>query len=233
MADGKCIQTRGLENMDIVINDTRVKYTVWVAEIHKVIDGILGYAGANTFKLNGQPVNCATVELKSSRCCRVVVDKTCIIPPGVETIIPGKVLDLEASPSCAILVPTEQFTERYQLLMAKSVVNAEKNCIPIKVLHLSELSIKMYEKYVAATCEAATVDNEVTVFPYSPTGAILPHLADVLERSSTDLDNYERNEIVNFLIQVNQVFAQDKIVRHSPTSSTVTSCAIWRSDRPY
>ncbi|KAL3852721.1 hypothetical protein ACJMK2_016339 [Sinanodonta woodiana] len=125
--------------MDITINDTVVKYAVWVAEIDKAIDVILGFdflqsnqcvkdAGTNTFKLNGQPVKCATVELKSIRCCRVVVDKTNIIPPGVERIIPGKVLDLEAFPSCAILVPTEKFTERYQLLMEKSVVNAENNC---------------------------------------------------------------------------------------------------------
>ncbi|KAL3888439.1 hypothetical protein ACJMK2_000806 [Sinanodonta woodiana] len=122
--------------------------------------------GTNTFKLNGQPVKCATVELKSIRCCRVVVDKTSIITPGVERIIPGKVLDLEAAPSCEILVPTEKITERYQLLMAKSVVNAENNCVPIRALNPSERSIKLYEKSVAATCEAVTVQSEVPTYSY-------------------------------------------------------------------
>ncbi|KAL3888532.1 hypothetical protein ACJMK2_000898 [Sinanodonta woodiana] len=140
MADGKCIQTRGVGNMDITIIDTEVKHAVWVAEIDKAIDGSLD-AGTNTFKLNGQPVNCATLELKSIRCCRVVIDKTSIIPPGVERIIPGKVIDLEAAPSCAILVPTEKFTERYQLLLEKLVVNVENNCVPIRVLNPSERSI--------------------------------------------------------------------------------------------
>ncbi|KAL3854395.1 hypothetical protein ACJMK2_013666 [Sinanodonta woodiana] len=43
MADGKCIQTRGVGIMDITINDTVVKHAVWVAEIDKAIDGILGF----------------------------------------------------------------------------------------------------------------------------------------------------------------------------------------------
>ncbi|KAL3867453.1 hypothetical protein ACJMK2_044655 [Sinanodonta woodiana] len=135
-ADGKYIQIRGVGNMDIMINYTNVKHAVWVAEIDKAIDEILGFyflqrnqciihAGTNTFKLNGQLMKCATVELKSIRCYRVVVEKTSVIPPGLERIIPGKVLDFETSPTCAMLVPTEKFTKRYQLLMAKSVVNAE------------------------------------------------------------------------------------------------------------
>ncbi|KAL3831719.1 hypothetical protein ACJMK2_023435, partial [Sinanodonta woodiana] len=206
MADGKCIQTRGVGNMGITINGTEVKHAVWVAEIDKAIDGILGFdflqrnhcvidAETNTFKLNGQPVKCATVGLKSIRSCRVLVDKTSIILPGVERIIPGRMLDLEAAPSCAILVQTEKFTERYQLLMAKSVVNAENNCVPIRVLNPSERSIKVYGKSVAATCEAVTVQNEVPTFPYSPTGMVPPYLADLLERSSKNLDSSQKNEL--------------------------------------
>ncbi|KAL3876293.1 hypothetical protein ACJMK2_034158 [Sinanodonta woodiana] len=122
MADGKCIQTRGVGNMDVTINGSEVKHAVWVAEIDKAIDGILAFdflqrnqcvidAGTNTFKLNGQPVKCATVELKSIRCCRVVVDKTSIIPPGVERIIPGE----GAGPgSCAFLCNTGTNREIHQ-----------------------------------------------------------------------------------------------------------------------
>ncbi|KAL3865707.1 hypothetical protein ACJMK2_043069 [Sinanodonta woodiana] len=43
MAEGKCIQTRGVGNMDITIYDTEVKHAVLVAEIDKAIDGILGF----------------------------------------------------------------------------------------------------------------------------------------------------------------------------------------------
>ncbi|KAL3848128.1 hypothetical protein ACJMK2_019005 [Sinanodonta woodiana] len=136
MADRKCIQTKGVGNMDITINDTEVKHAVWVAEIDKVIDGILGFdfLQRNQY-LNGQPVKCATVELNSIRCCLVIVDGTGIVPPGVEEIIPARVLDMEAAPSCSVLVPTGEFTERCQLLMAGSVVSAEDSCVPVVVLN--------------------------------------------------------------------------------------------------
>ncbi|KAK3611582.1 hypothetical protein CHS0354_018097 [Potamilus streckersoni] len=122
MADRRCIHTRGVRKMDIMINDTEVEHTVWVADIDRDIEGILGfhflqrhqcgiYAGTNRLKLNCQPVKCATVEVKRIRCCRAVVDKASIMAPGVEIIIPGRVLDLEAASSCAILVPTKKFTE--------------------------------------------------------------------------------------------------------------------------
>ncbi|KAL3879042.1 hypothetical protein ACJMK2_031356 [Sinanodonta woodiana] len=203
MADGKCILTRGVGNMDITINDTEVKHTVWVAEIEKAIEGILGFdflhrnqcvidAGTKTFKLNGQPVKCATVELKSIRCCRVVVDGTGIVPPGVEGIIPARVLDLEAAPSCAVQVPTGGFTEKFQLLTAGSVVSAEDSCVPVGVLNPSERSIEVHAKSVSATCEAVTVQSEVPTFPYSPTGFMPIRLADMLEGSSKYLGGSQK-----------------------------------------
>ncbi|KAL3848007.1 hypothetical protein ACJMK2_018892 [Sinanodonta woodiana] len=68
----------------------------------------------------------------------------------------------------------------------------------------------VYEKSVAATCEAVTVQNEVPTFPYSPIGMMPSYLADLLERSSKYLDKSQKIELVYFLIQFNQVFAQNK-----------------------
>ncbi|KAL3880645.1 hypothetical protein ACJMK2_032869 [Sinanodonta woodiana] len=234
------IQTRGVGNMDITINDTVVKHAVWVAEIDKAIDGILGFdflqsnqcvidAGTNTFKLNGQPKKCTTVELKSIRCCRVVVDGTGIVPPGVEGIIPARVLDLENAPSCAVLVPTGRFTERCQLLMAGSVVSAEDSCVPVGVLNPSERLIEVYEMSVTATCETVPVQSEVPTFSYSTTGLMAPCLADLLEESSKYLGGSQKSELVGLLVQFNQVFTQHKtdlartdLVRHSIRTEKVT-----------
>ncbi|KAK3583491.1 hypothetical protein CHS0354_025624 [Potamilus streckersoni] len=108
--------------MDIMINDTKVKYTAWVADIDKDIDGIMCFdfhqrhqfvidTWTNTFNWSGQPVQFSTVEVKSIRCFRVLVDKTSIIPPGVEIIMSERVLDLRTAPTCLILVQTEKCTE--------------------------------------------------------------------------------------------------------------------------
>ncbi|KAK3579965.1 hypothetical protein CHS0354_000841 [Potamilus streckersoni] len=102
------------------------------------------------------------VKLKRIGCLGVVVNKTNITPPGVERIISGKVLDIGAAPSSAVILTAKKFTQRYYLQMAKSLVSGENTCILNPVLDPSEKYIKMYEKSVAVTCEAMTVDNEIT-----------------------------------------------------------------------
>ncbi|KAK3578942.1 hypothetical protein CHS0354_035575 [Potamilus streckersoni] len=96
MADGKCIHTRVVGKMDIMINDTE-----WTeSEENQVLPFS---SGQNKYHTSDSGTN-HTGEGTRPR----------------------------------ILVPTEKITERYQLLMAKSVVNEENNCISIRVLNPSE-----------------------------------------------------------------------------------------------
>ncbi|CAC5363677.1 unnamed protein product [Mytilus coruscus] len=93
-----------------------------------------------------------------SSCC---VRETTVIPPGVEQIIPGKVIDIGYAPECSMLVASDTFVEKHQLLLAKTVVNSSSNVVPIQVLNATDKYVKVYEKKTIETpCEAVTVLNE-------------------------------------------------------------------------
>ncbi|CAC5398633.1 unnamed protein product [Mytilus coruscus] len=168
LADGKPLKVRGIGKTNVEIGRTLLTHDVWVADIDEDIDCIIGFdfmkqnmccidVAKNTMTVNKEEISCAVVNTQGVRCCRVAVSETTVIPPGVEQIIPGKVIDIGYAPDCSMLVASDKCVEKHQLLLAKTVVNSSSNVVPIQVLNATDKSVKVYEKTIETPCEAVTV----------------------------------------------------------------------------
>ncbi|CAG2210053.1 unnamed protein product [Mytilus edulis] len=131
--DGKPVKVKGIGQMNVQIGRTLLKHDVWVADIDADIDCIIGYdfmkqnmccidVANNTMTVNKEQISCAVLNTQGVRCCRVAVSETTVIPPGVEQIIPGKVIDIGYAPERSMLVASDEIVEKHQLLLAKNAV---------------------------------------------------------------------------------------------------------------
>jgi hypothetical protein len=171
LADGKSVHVTGIGEVNIEIGKTSVSHDMWVASIDEDIDCIIGFdlmkqnnccidVANSTVTINNEQMYCAVVNTRVIRCCRIAVQETTVVTPGVEQIIPGKVLGTVYAPDCGMLVPTKKCVSKHQLLLAKAVVNSTSETIPIRVLNVTDQSVKVYTKIVAATCEAVTIVDQ-------------------------------------------------------------------------
>ncbi|CAC5419814.1 unnamed protein product [Mytilus coruscus] len=190
LADGKPVKVRGIGKMNVDIGKTLVTHDVWIADIDEDIDCIIGF---DFMKQNmccidvANRISCAVVNTQRVRCCRVAVSETIIIPPGVEQIIPGKVIDIGYAPDCSILVASDKFVEKHRLLLAKTVVNSSSDVVPMRVLNATDKSVKVYEKTIETPCEAVTVLNESACSLDSSKEDIPEHLSSLYTNSISDL----------------------------------------------
>lgn len=92
-------------------------------------------------------------------------------------VLQGKILDRECAPESGLLIPAEKFAEKYSLGIEKAVVNPKNESVPIRVLNVSDQSIKVYKRTLVGHCEAVTVD--ATLSPTVETDSRVP---DYLKR---------------------------------------------------
>ncbi|CAC5365370.1 unnamed protein product [Mytilus coruscus] len=142
----------------------------------------------NTMTVNKDVVYCAVLNTQAVRCCRVAVSETTVIPSGVEQIIPGKVIDIGYAPECNMLVASDKFVEKHQLLLAKTVVNSSSEFVPIRELTATDKSVKVHmKKTISTTCEAVTILNESVCFLGSSKEDIPEPLSSLYTNSISDL----------------------------------------------
>lgn len=155
LADGKSVHVTGIGEMNIEIGKTSVSHDMWVASIDEDIDCTIGFdlmkqnnccidVANSTVTINNEKIYCAVVNTRVIRCCRIAVQETTVVPPGVEQIIPCKVLVLDTvyAPDCGMLLPTDTFVSKHQLLLA----NSTSETVPIRVLNVTDQSVKVYKK---------------------------------------------------------------------------------------
>ncbi|CAC5425746.1 unnamed protein product [Mytilus coruscus] len=221
LVDGKPVKVREIGKMNVEIGRTLLTDDVWVADIDEDIDCIIGFdfmkqnmccidVANNTMTVNKEQISCAVLNIQGVRCCRVAVSETTVIPPGVEQIIPGKVIDIGYAPECSMLVASDKFVEKHQLLLAKTVVNSSSDVVPMRVLNTTDKSVKVYANSIAATCEAVTILNESVCFPESSTEDIPEHLSSLYTSSCVHLNENQRERLRALLLMNQSIFAKDK-----------------------
>ncbi|CAC5416729.1 unnamed protein product [Mytilus coruscus] len=221
LADGKPVKIRGIGKMNVEIGRTLLTHDVWVADIDEDTDCIIGFdfmkqnmccidVANNTMTVNKEQISCAVVNTQGVRCCRVAVSETTVIPPGVEQIIPGKVIDIGYAPDCSMLVASDKFVEKHQLLLAETVVNSSSDVVPMRVLNATGKSVKVYVNSIAATCEAVTILNESVCSQELSTEDIPEHLTSLYTSSCVHLNENQRERLRALLLMNQSVFAKDK-----------------------
>ena len=165
-ASGEIIPCLGHTVCPIAIDGKCLNHSVWVAEIEN--SGILGYDFLSKYKcsvdfesgeitmheLPGSPYD-DYEESQSVACCRITFNQEFSIPPESEAIIPAKLVECSLNFEQGIynVEPTYEFANKYELLVAKAVVDTSSNDMMIRVFNQNSSPQKVFKNQVVATCE--------------------------------------------------------------------------------
>ncbi|KAK3728412.1 hypothetical protein QZH41_020431, partial [Actinostola sp. cb2023] len=142
LANGSTAPFQGCGMCKVRVGNIVALHPVWVADIEP--EGILGLDFLRTFggELVCKNGSCElqfdpATESSEQGCRRVVVESTTVIPPGSELIVPGRFIDPRSSGSMGVLEPSVRFAKTQSLLLAKTLVNTEKEVVPLRVLNVT------------------------------------------------------------------------------------------------
>ncbi|KAL9972959.1 hypothetical protein ACROYT_G019360 [Oculina patagonica] len=217
----------------------------YILETMKLADGcsstFLG-RGNMTLRLGDQEFHCMMWELQFGdgseakkdqplfpSCFQVSVDCTTVVPPRSEALVAGKIVGSDC-PYPGPLEPTARLLEVNHLMLARSLVDAASDIIPLRVLNPTDYPGTLYEDTVAAMSEPVELvkpshigQNTVALCQVpkeggSMTAAVEPdsdtcrpsvpeHLSDLFERSSSLLGPDERSQLVELFTKFADIFA--------------------------
>lgn len=230
LADGSSRPFLGRGRFSICLGEEEVFHDVWVAEIE--LDGIIGMdfikkhncrltlgQGCYELALNGQVTECVGGE-ELQRCARVAAQVTTVIPPRSESLIPARIIDPCGDASLGITEGQERFTQRSQLLVAKTLVDLTDGVVPLRLFNPTGQLQTVYRDTIAAWCEpvegvseASRQGVQTTEAPagracrVTPTAALPSHLDDLYRRTTSCLEETQRNEVAALLTEFADVFA--------------------------
>ena len=223
-ATGEASQFIGKVDLEIKLGDHIFSHEFLLAEIKDV--AILGMDffmkhkvdllfSKGCLKVKGDFIPCFTNK-GDAKCCRISVAETVEIPPESEKIIKGQTCGPVTYDSVGIIESNENFVEKTGFLVAKVLVQNNKNFVPLRVANLSEKPVIIHKNTVAATFEPADMIQSVSDQPVrtvtctnSASGSDIPeHLTDVYNASSERLCESDKNKLKGFLLEFQDVFSK-------------------------
>ena len=165
VADGRPIPYKGTGTFKMTIVDVMtVEHEMLVADID--VEGLLGYdflskhnCQINTRKGEldfGDKTN-EKMPIKDVKedvsCYRVSVTETTIIPPNSEQLVKARLSCKPRSATMGVIEPRETFLERYPLMLAKVLVDPQRDFIPIRIMNPTSDPITIMKKTIVGTCE--------------------------------------------------------------------------------
>ena len=115
-------------------------------------------------------------------CCRVVIAVSTCVPANSEAIVQGKVIDALENSEFALIEPSEQFSDHYNLFVASSVINVSGDSVPVRLLNLTDQDISLNKNALVAQCvevnevHLETDTNEVRRCQTSESNCLPKHL---------------------------------------------------------
>lgn len=178
-------------------------------------------------------MDCFTVNQSDSlQCYRIRISETTGIPPLSESVIPGHCNRQVKLNTPAVLRPTENFSEKCDLLMAKELVNLENDVIPLRVMNINDRPQVLYKDSLVCMCEPV---SEIMDFSQQNLASVnmdnlqkkelsvtlTYHLKQMFENSSANLTPIEKDVLKDLLLEYETSFSrnsqdlgQTSIVKH-------------------
>ena len=220
-ATGEVSPYHGKGNFSVTLNGKDFIHEMWVAPIKG--DGILGMdflmkhkcdvmLSQQMIKFGNNSIPCYQSSVEAS-CCRVIVAETTNIPANSESILQGKVMDVEANYSPRLIDQSEIFSDRDKLMDATAVIDVSNNKVPIKVINLTDKDIRLYKNSFIAECiEINEVGDKVSPKVCScqvQDLKIIPkHLERLYEDSCENLNEEKRQKVKEMLVKYQTLFSE-------------------------
>ena len=220
-ADGTPLRNVGHGWMDLKIGDTMESVEVIVADIE--VDGILGCDFLKETKatldfskcqlqVRGKKIPCMVVGQRAF-CARITVKEPVTIPAGHEVIVEAMVTGKrdESVYGTALIEPVEG--QDREMIMARSVVNADKPTLPVRIFNLGTDSRKLKPGTTIGhmtpieedeICEEDSVGQEIDE---DFLDEVPEHLKDLLARSIKYLSPTDAKRVRDLLIRYQHIFS--------------------------
>lgn len=227
-ATGESAPFVGQIKLKIGIGTKIYDQNVLIADIAN--DGILGMdflvdhqcdvlLSQNKLKIKGEIIQCFHYASSAKSSYRVAIQETVEVPASSEIIVYGKSSDPVFRGNTGLIEPYDQFVEKNGVLVARVIVNPDMYNIPLRLINVQDKPCTLYEGAIVAHCHRIT-DNNIQTSEVvnsiasgsdeSKKGGQLPsHLLDVYESSKEDLDENQRDEFKNLLIEYGDIFSKN------------------------
>ena len=220
-ADGSLLQTIGGAYVEVQVGRTTLPLNIVFGNIG-TMEGILGMdflvptrgcLDFNTMelKINGEKVRC-TGNKGEQFCARVVVEKTTIVPPGHEAIVPGQLTGkVKVTGLCIMEHGQRGEIADKGMVMARSLVTAGDEVLPIRVFNPGRRQCVLRKGTMAGFLTSVAedeVEETRSALPEVEDGHGVPeHLADLFHRSKEGVDVRYHTRIASLLRNFQDVFS--------------------------
>ena len=173
----------------------------------------------DTVRIGSQEIPLVRASTKGEkRCCRVVAVETVVIPARSEFLIPGK-LDEEVSSTWGTVGPAQKLNQLQNVLVGGTLVDLRSaDGVPVRVMNVSNQSRRVRKGMEVASVEPvecvvgaeqgnkqsgknASLSEEKSNIPM--------HLQDLFERSKSNLDDVQQNQLKDLLVEFQDVFSKN------------------------
>lgn len=159
-ATGEVSPFYGNGKFSLIVNEKNYIQEIWVADIKN--DGILGMdflmkhncdvlLSQQKLKLNWSIIPCFKSSI-AANCCRVIVAMSTCVPANSEAVVQEKVIDAPEMSEFVLMESSEQFSDRYNLLVAASVLNVSGNSVSIRLMNLTDQDINLHKNSLVSMC---------------------------------------------------------------------------------
>ena len=235
-ASGELINIKGRTQVELVINGSKYKLDIVVADVDA--DVILGLdflmkeggkldLGTSTLSIRGQTLKLSCYG--TIGCYRVVVSERTEIPARSEMIIKGSILTKNFNDKDLCLIePMDTMFQTGGTIVAKSLVKTKQE-IPLRVINPTHEKQMLYPGTRIATaspvCEVQTTKFKTQSQPKHD--SVPPHLKDLYERTIVGLNPKQSKEVSVLLTKYANIFSEGEndigrngIIKHKIDTGT-------------
>ena len=216
--DGTPLSVLGSALVEIQVGKTMHLVKAIFADIKA--EGILGMdfllpTGGNldfrrmTLNLNGEQLEC-TNPYGRSFVGRVVATKDMTVPPGHEAIICGRIANRQEGMTGPALIESMEGGGELAstgLVLGRTLVNAEADVIPVRVLNPGHEELKIAEGTQIGSISSAQVEETEVQTESKPKQKLPEHLQDLFERSKVNLQPQYHKQLQDCLTDFSDVFS--------------------------
>ncbi|VDI05438.1 Hypothetical predicted protein [Mytilus galloprovincialis] len=208
---GEIITSLGTTSVDIKVGVHVFTQQVVVADIPE--SGILGvdfldkFGAQMDFKKKTIYIDGNAFHLSSDTrklCCKVSLSKDTYIPPNSEIITTGKIrFRGDWFPEGQIEPLGSLLRQNYSVLMARTLVNTVGNCVPIRLMNISDEPCTVPRGMGVGLVHTVQICQQLNRSSDTPRD---PLLQSLLEEACVDLDDEQKQKVEKLLDKYSDIF---------------------------
>ncbi|VDI58363.1 Hypothetical predicted protein [Mytilus galloprovincialis] len=208
---GEIITSLGTTSVDIKVGVHVFTQQVVVADIPE--SGILGvdfldkFGAQMDFKKKTIYIDGNAFHLSSDTrklCCKVSLSKDTYIPPNSEIITTGKIrFRGDWFPEGQIEPLGSLLRQNYSVLMARTLVNTVGNCVPIRLMNISDEPCTIPRGMGVGLVHTVQICQQLNRSSDTPRD---PLLQSLLEEACVDLDDEQKQKVEKLLDKYSDIF---------------------------